>query len=55
MLREKLTGAMDVAGVLLGREVLPRQDAIYALRTEAGAAEQGLMHTDLAEGCVRVL
>ena len=46
MLREKLIGAMDVAGVLLGREVLPRQGAIYALRTEAGTAEQGLMHTN---------
>ena len=43
---EACTGAMDVAGVLLGREVLPRQDAIYALRTEAGTAEQGLMHTN---------
>jgi hypothetical protein len=46
MLREKLSRAMDVAGVLLGREVLPSQDALYALRTEEGAAEQGLMHTD---------
>ena len=46
MLREKLSRAMDVAGVRLGREVLPSQDALYALRTEEGAAGQGLMHTD---------
>ena len=46
VLREKLSRAMDVAGVRLGREVLPSQDALYALRTEEGAAGQGLMHTD---------
>ena len=50
MLRRKFEKSLDAAGVLMGREVLPRQDAMYALRTEQGAMEQALPHTDWPKG-----